>query len=71
MVLGIFILSAAYIISRLPTFVFHGKSPYEAKNPYSTFEGHTSPVLCLNMYIHDNFQSKSVVVALMGYNEQI
>ena len=64
------ILSAAYIINRLPTPVLQGKSPYEMFHKKQPSLQHLRVLGCLcftkNMYIQDKFQPRSVAAVHMG-----
>ncbi|XP_049350431.1 uncharacterized protein LOC125815076 [Solanum verrucosum] len=68
------ILTAPYIINRLPTPVLNGKSPHEVLHKCKPSLQHLRVIGCLcfakNMYISDKFQSRSVVAIHMGYSEQ-
>lgn len=66
------VLTAAYIINLLPTPVLHEKSPHEVFHNSKPTLKHLRVLGCLcfakNIYIHDKFQSRSVVAVHMGYS---
>lgn len=73
--LGHYVLTAVYIINRLPSVVLRGKSPYEIfhKHKANLYHLRTFECLCYakKLNSHDKFDTKAIAVVLMGCSEVI